>query len=95
MMDLLTKGKKMKKLTVILASIGILISGNVLAKETTTLEQATEALIKQQKAALSLSINNQVSQDIYFAIRAMKLPKMDLAKDMLAKTQTNDAKDSE
>ena len=85
----------MKKLTAILAATSVMMSSYAFAGDTANVEQVTAALVKQQNASVSQAVSNQVNQDINFALRAMKMPKVDLAKGMLAKAETTKAKDSE
>ncbi|NMP30374.1 hypothetical protein HII17_02265 [Thalassotalea sp. M1531] len=82
----------MKTLTGILAMVGVLVSTNVFAQNNGNVEAVAAALIKQQNSVVSQAVDHQVNQDIHFALRAMKMPKITLDQTMIAKAQEEKVK---
>ena len=92
---LTTRSQKMKTLLTT-AVLSAMFASSVAATETTNIEQVTAALMKQQNQTVTQAVENQVSQDIQFVLRAMQMPKVKFNDTMIAKVkQQSKTQDSE
>lgn len=70
--------------TIIIAASAISFSSQ--AEQNSNLQAAAQALVAQQEAAVSKRVSEQVNQDIFYALRAMKLPNQLNDQALVAKT---------